>query len=155
MEIDNLELFLSMTPSLVHLKLISYGNYFNGNRWENFIQSHLPLLNRFEFYSSGIQINPQNPSDLKEIISSFQTPFWLEDKKWFVACEIDSNTPRFIKLYSIPICVTELSYEIGKTTISTCPESNDGNISIMDNVDTVRLDFTKSLPLNMKKEVNI
>lgn len=153
MKIDDFELFLSMTSSLVHLKLIGIGNYSNGNRWEHFIQSHLPLLNRFEFFFTEIQSTHHNPPDLKQIIASFQTPFWLEHKKWFVVCEMDPNTPKYITLYSIPICLTDLSYETGKTSISTYPETNNENISIMDNVNTVRLDFTKLLPLNMKKEV--
>lgn len=152
-KIDDLELLLSMTSSLVHLKLIGNGNYCNGNRWEHFIQSHLPLLNQFEFFFSEIQTSQQNPSDLKKIITSFRTSFWLEHKKWFVVGEIDPNTPRCITLYSIPICLTDLFYETGKTSISTYPEFNDENISMMNNVETVRLDFTKLLPLNMKKEV--
>jgi len=151
--IEDLELFLSMTPSLIHLKLIGYGNYGDGNRWEQFIQSHLPLLNRFEFFFNGTQNIQQNSPDIQHVIVSFQTPFWLEHKKWFVVCEVDTDTPRYITLYSIPVCVPFWSYDTKKMSISTFPKTNDKDISIMDNVNTVRLDFTKMMPWYMEKKV--
>jgi hypothetical protein len=153
--IDDLELFLSMTPSLVHLKLIGYGHYCDGNRWERFIQLHLPLLSEFQFFFNETQNIQQNPPDIEHIIASFQTPFWLEHKKWFVVCEGDTDISRCITLYSIPICVPCLSYETKKTSISTFPKMNDKGISIMDNVDTVKLDFTKLMPWDMGKKVSI
>ncbi|CAF3108676.1 unnamed protein product [Rotaria sp. Silwood2] len=153
-QIDNLELFLSLTSSLVHLTVIGYGNYHDGNRWEYFIQLHLPLLSEFRFFFSQMQCVQQNAENIKLIIAPFQTPFWLEDKRWYVTCEADINTSGFITLYSIPICVPVFSYETKKVSISTYSQINDKNISIMDNVRTVRLNFTKLMPLNMEKKEN-
>jgi hypothetical protein len=152
-EIDDLEWFLSLTSSLVHLKLIGNGNYCDGKRWEQFIQLHLSSLDKFEFFFSDRQNIAQDAPDIKTIIASFQTPFWLEDKKWFVTCESDIDSPRYIKLYSIPVCVTFMSYETKTTSISTFPTINDKNVSIMDHVDTVRLNFSKLVPFDMENKV--
>ena len=154
-EIDHLGQFLSLTPSLSYLKLIGYKNYGDGNQWEHLIQLHLPLLNKFEFFFSEMQNAQQNPPDIQQIIAPFQTPFWLEHKKWFVTCEVNTGVPTYIRLYSLPICVSFLSYETKTTSISTFPKTNDKNTSIMDNVDTVTLDFTKLIPLNMEHKVDI
>ncbi|CAF4796823.1 unnamed protein product [Rotaria sp. Silwood1] len=152
--IDNLELFLSLTSSLIHLTVIGDGNYHDGNRWEYFIQLHLPLLSEFRFFFNQIQHIQPNIEDIKLTIASFQTPFWLENKKWFVTCEFDINTPECVALYSIPICVPFFSYHTKKVSISTYPKIYDKDISIMDNVRTVRLDFTKLLPLDAEEKEN-
>ena len=49
-----LKSFLSVTPSLVYLKLVGNGhiheNAFDGSRWKHFIRQHLCLLDKFEFF---------------------------------------------------------------------------------------------------------
>ena len=154
-EIDNLELFLSLVPSLIYLKLIGYGNYCDGNRWEHFIKSHLPLLNKFEFFFSKRQNPQENPPDINQIIESFQTPFWLDCKKWFVICEADLDPSRYVRLYSIPICVSFLAYETKQISISNYPVINDKKILIMDNVDTISLDFRRLMSESTKNKVYI
>ena len=148
--IDELESILKMIPTLIHLKLIGSGNYYDGYRWEHFIQLHLSSLNKFEFFFNKTYNTQQTFIDAEHIIASFQTPFWLENKQWFVTCEIDNNTSCSLTLYSIPLCVPFLSYETMKISISTLPKLNEKNISLMDNVNTVRLDFTK---LNLENKV--
>ncbi|CAF4656252.1 unnamed protein product, partial [Rotaria magnacalcarata] len=69
-----LDFLLSLTPSLIHFKLINVGwnsnSLFDGFRWEKFIQKRLPFLN-----------------NLHSIINSYRTPFWLERKHWYVTCD--------------------------------------------------------------------
>ena len=155
MKINDLEFFLSMTPALTHLKLIGTGNFCDGYRWENFIQLHLPALNKFEFSFTETHNSQKNFQEVKFIGMKFQTPFWLEQKKWFIICELDMDTLKCITLYSIPICIPVLSYEPRTTSISTCPESSDEHISIMDNVNTLKLDFNKLVPFDTKRRVCI
>ncbi|CAF1068506.1 unnamed protein product [Rotaria sp. Silwood1] len=88
--IDELELFLLLTSSLVYLKLIGVGQMLNGKRWEQFIEINLPELNKFEFYFDEWRLTRQTSTDIKLIIASFQTLFWIEHKKWLVASNITS-----------------------------------------------------------------
>jgi hypothetical protein len=143
MNIDDLEYFLSLMPSLIHLKLIGFGHFMDGNRWEQFIQTNLPCLNQFELFVEKKQ-NEDTPVDIKSILTSFQTPFWLEHKKWFFTCEYVELWSKIFKLYSIPMCVTSLTYvpESNKTSLSTFDPTINNNMSIMDNVKTIK--FTAS-----------
>ena len=146
MSTKNLELFLSLMTSLTHLKLIGSGQYSNGNRWEQFIQANLPFLNKFEFFIEERKTLDFTLSDVESIIASFQTPFWLEHKKWFFTCEYNIDNPRLIKLYSIPICTPSLTYEpeSKKIVLSSFNQINNNDMSIMDNVNTLHLTFSKT-----------
>jgi hypothetical protein len=87
-----IEEFLYKMPRLKHLELESRGNndLIDGQRWESLI-SHLITFN-FHFYlpSSIIDTN---------ILNSFRSPFWLEQKRWFVAFDDQQSAiftvPRF------------------------------------------------------------
>ncbi|CAF1478087.1 unnamed protein product [Rotaria sp. Silwood1] len=81
-----LESFLSLTPSLVYLKLIGEHFMFDGKRWEQFIEINLLNLDKFEFYLDYWSLEKKTSADLELIIASFRTPFWIEHKKWFVTC---------------------------------------------------------------------
>jgi hypothetical protein len=139
--IDNLERLLSLMPALIHLKLIGSGHFMDGNRWEQFIQTNLSCLNQFELFVEETQ-NAATSVDVKSILTSFQTPFWLEHKKWFFTCEyVVEPWLKHFKLYSIPICMTSLTYEpeSKKTFLSTFNPTINNNMSIMDNVTTIKL----------------
>jgi len=144
-DIKDVEQFLLLTPSLVYLKLIGDGNFLNGNRWEKFIQKNLFLLNKFEFCFVAKRDYQQNGPDIESIIKSFQTTFWLETKKWFVIYEYIIEWPEEIRLYSIPICISSLFYEFGLTEISpsTFPDLLSNNVSITDNVNTIKINSEK------------
>jgi hypothetical protein len=156
--IENLEFLLSLMPALIHLKLIVSGHFMDGNRWEQFIQTNLPCLNQFELFVKETQ-NAATSVDIKSILTSFQTPFWLEHKKWFFTCEYVALWPEHFKLYSIPICMTSLTYEpeSKKTVLSTFNPIINNNMSIMDNVTTIKLTASQfSLnDINQRVEVSV
>ncbi|CAF4083441.1 unnamed protein product [Rotaria sordida] len=112
MTIGELESFISLTPSLVYLKLIGGQYIFDGKRWEQFIEINLPNLDKFEFYFDYWSLEKKTSEDLELIIASFRTSFWIEHKKWFVACAYDNTRSNIIHLYSIPICKSYLNYNI-------------------------------------------
>ncbi|CAF4309091.1 unnamed protein product, partial [Adineta steineri] len=118
MNIADLEFFLQSMPSLIDLKLTGNGNYFDGHRWEKFIQKNLLGLKKFQFYFSDYQNDQLNYPDIEQIIRSFQTPFWIELKKWFVICEYNINIPEWIKLYSIPNCMARVNSKVEPINIS-------------------------------------
>ncbi|CAF3983850.1 unnamed protein product [Rotaria sp. Silwood1] len=113
---------LSETPDLVNLKLIShkrqFDSLFDGAYWEKFVQTKLPLLIRFEFFFESCLSKRQQEYDgtyyydekddnnnthtsLNSIILPFRTPFWLDEKRWLVACDFlleDGD----LRIYTIP-----------------------------------------------------
>jgi hypothetical protein len=155
MTINQLELFLSLTPSLIYLKLIGEGFVFDGNRWEQFVQINLPHLKKFEFFITSWKLINQTRNDLQLIIQSFQTPFWIEYKKWFVACEFNTDPLNSIQLYSIPICKSVLQYQLNakKVFVSTSTISSYNDPLILNNINELILPLKISANINIKKEV--
>ncbi|CAF1113152.1 unnamed protein product [Adineta steineri] len=152
--IDDLELFLSLMPSLTYLKLISTQTDGHGNRWEQYIQTNLPFLTNFEFYFY-IQFDYQNNvSDNESIITSYQTPFWINHKKWFVACEYSIDAPNSINVFSIPICLSSLTYiaESNKVLLSTFPTLLNNDVFIMDNITKLQLTISQSTVTNAEQQ---
>jgi hypothetical protein len=91
LSMTDLEILLLLTPSLVHLDLVSsrstFDSIFDGSYWEQFIQNNLPFLNKFQFFFTynANQYNPTISFDL--LILPFRSPFWLSNKHWFVTCD--------------------------------------------------------------------
>ncbi|CAF1394767.1 unnamed protein product [Rotaria magnacalcarata] len=102
-----LDFLLSLTPSLIHFKLINVGwnsnSLFDGFRWEKFIQKRLPFLN-----------------NLHSIINSYRTPFWLERKHWYVTCDytISASSSQVI-LYTKPVNIDNCQILIRCQALST------------------------------------
>jgi hypothetical protein len=152
MTIDQLESFLLLTPSLIYLKLIGNGYAFDGKRWEEFLQVNLPHLNKFEFFISFWRLNDQTRDDLQLIIESFHTPFWIEHKKWFVACEFHLKKPRQIQMYSIPICETIFEYRLDS---EKCFLSTSNDLSITKNINEIILPLIVSFNNDTFKRINL
>jgi hypothetical protein len=108
LSIEYLKLAFSLTPSLVYLKLMSdrslYDSVFDGDFWVEFIQTKLPLLDKFDFvFTYYLSFHYHVPQSFSSLIISFQTPFWLNDKHWFVTYDyvIHSSQHRII-IYTLP-----------------------------------------------------
>ena len=73
----------------------------DGSRWEHLIVSSLSLLTDFQFYFKFWH-DPILTRDLSPIVSSFSTPFYLNEKHWRVKCDV--HRPHFSAalLYSMP-----------------------------------------------------
>jgi hypothetical protein len=149
--INQLELFLSLTPSLIYLKLIGEDCAFDGKRWEQFLQVNLPHLNKFEFFLSSWKLTGQTRDDLELIIQSFQSPFWIEYKKWFVACEFHLNQPRQIQIYSIPICQSIVHDQLDS---EICFLSTSNHLLILENINEIDLRLENPINKNMLKLIN-
>ncbi|CAF1542235.1 unnamed protein product [Adineta ricciae] len=130
---DNLLLITTLTPSLIHLKIVSnisdtdaFTLVTDVSRLEEFVQSQLPRLRKFEFFFS-FERNAQNEMiSLDSFVTPFRTSYWLNDKHWVVASAYVMNDPE-IWLYTLPICVqhrmTKPMYEISSV-------DNDGHLII-------------------------
>lgn len=155
--INNVEQLLLLTPALVYLKLIGTGNFLDGNRWEQFIQKNLSLLNKFDFLFDEILDGEEDFPDIESIITSFRTTFWLENKKWFVICEFTMASPQQIRLYSIPLCISSLNYEFEseKISLSIFPGIFDNNASITDNINTIMINFKEFVSTKHTQKVTM
>ncbi|CAF4837478.1 unnamed protein product, partial [Rotaria socialis] len=110
----HLEKLLSLTSTLVQLKLWFYecgSNILsNGYDWTHLIKTKLPILDRFEFFfsnSTGFHRNT-NSTSLAFLIDSFRTSFWLEEKKWFFACDYEFR-PHKIRIYTTSIKINDFT----------------------------------------------
>jgi hypothetical protein len=101
--IDQLEMLLLSYPSLIYLNLTaneisSFQNLRRFSQWEDLIREKLPLLENFHFKISARMSHYQDFGNIKPIIAAFRTPFWLEDKCWYVRFQyvINNEGSRFI-----------------------------------------------------------
>ncbi|CAF2173055.1 unnamed protein product [Rotaria magnacalcarata] len=128
-----LDFLLSLTPSLIHFKLINVGwnsnSLFDGFRWEKFIQKRLPFLNKFDFCFRSTFRNYSEFHSLHSIINSYRTPFWLERKHWYVTCDytISASSSQVI-LYTKPVNIDNCQILIRCQVLSTdvllnCPHT--------------------------------
>ncbi|CAF0989030.1 unnamed protein product [Rotaria sordida] len=87
---EHIESLLSQTPALNYLKLIScertFDTIFDGYNWEQFILNKLSQLNQFEYFFSFTSTINNYMKVLNHVLASFQTPFWLQEKRWFTIC---------------------------------------------------------------------
>ncbi len=154
--IDKLERFLSLTSSLVYLKLIGDNTGIpNGQRWEQFIEINLPHLDTFEFFFDERKLHATTPEDLELMITSFRTPFWTELKKWYVKCEYEIFNSKTVSVYSIPVCKSHMSYqpESRKVSLSTYPMITHNDVLIQNNVDSLTLTLSNLLVNDIQKRV--
>ena len=109
---NDFQSILSMTSSLEYLKIImrlSHRAYYDGSRWESIIMTHLPRLGRFEFFFSAQCVDNYRIVDLFACLTEYRTPFWIETKRWSVACTYEATIHTML-VYSTPICITSMSH---------------------------------------------
>ena len=145
MEVKHFEVLLQLMPSLTHLNLIGSGDLFDGHRWERLIQTHLLLLNNFEFVFNSNRNDQFDCADIERIVRSFQTPFWLQLKKWFVTGEYAMNSPQSFQLYSIPksTLLKQQTFESTTISISTTHKKYNEDTFLHVMVDEITFRFPK------------
>jgi hypothetical protein len=117
----------------------------NGQIWETLIVSSLPLLENFQFCFKFWK-DPSSISDINQIISTFSTPFYLEEKRCLVRCDTHSQQFSTAILYSLPFAFE--SFEIvthsfnESVSNSNIYSTNDLNKNIYKNIKTLRVDVT-------------
>jgi hypothetical protein len=112
----------------------------NGQMWENLITSSMPLLKKFDFcFKFWKDFNVA--SDITQIVSTFSTPFYLQEKCWFVQCDSHHQQLSIALLYSLPYafeCFEIITHSFDES-IST---SNDLNKNLYENIKTLTVDVT-------------
>ena len=101
-----MQTLLSLTPSLIHLRIISTDHsIISGSRWYDLIETRLSALTKFEFY---IQWSLQRHGDalqsrLTSFMASFCTLFWTTEKRWPITYNWFPNHTTG-EIYTLPIC---------------------------------------------------
>ena len=154
--IGDLEHLLALTPSLTHLKVVEKGAYGDGKRWEQFIPLNLPHLTKFEFFFTINLPNSYSPADVESIVSTFQSPFWLDQKKWIVRNEISCDlwSHPCLELYSLPICVDTYTCGIPSDAHYIC--STLGEVpSWTDNITTLEWRFKEPASTSVNDRIKV
>ncbi|CAF2475679.1 unnamed protein product [Rotaria sp. Silwood2] len=151
-----IESILSLTPSLIHLTIIGNSDdLFDGARWEKFIQTKLPDLNKFQFaFQSNINIS-HDPIGLEALLISFQTSFWLETKQWLVTA-LCVQSSQFINLFTTQDCVSKINFhpKANKIARSTASKVIEDKLT-MDSVREMSLDLMEmQVDIIEKKEIS-
>lgn len=137
-----LESLLSLTPSLIQLKLINSpltaNSLLDGFRWELFIKNKFSSLKIFQFVFHQLLLRTyESDIELESLIKPFRTSFWLEDKRWFINCE-SIKICHTIKLYSCPFVnnLYEFNFDSNSIFLST-------------SIEKINFDHVKCLTLNL------
>jgi len=147
--ISEFQKFLLLTPSLRRLKFKN-DLLFNSQEWEQFIQVNLPCLTQFEFYCSTYNFSTSQ-EDLRVLVESFQTPFWLEHKKWFITGNFDS----LVTLFTIPNFEENSTTNTSSKDLCVYVRSNTTNDDIQKvvgsrtNITTLQIEFDRNIPANI------
>ncbi|CAF1461044.1 unnamed protein product [Adineta ricciae] len=118
-DIEILELVLAMVPSLNHLTIIGpYSNLnLDGHRWQHLLEINLPQLKKFQFFLRPIYVNKRTLDELETFNATFQTPFWIEQKQWFVIAEYRTKSLSNIHIYTVPLCTREFICDLESTQL--------------------------------------
>jgi len=126
--------FLQSMRNLHRLTIDMYGVCVDGYQWEQIIRDYLPNLKIFRL-KEQIPVANQNQDDQKldALLKSFQSRFWLDERKWFVRCDWNlADTYSFISLYTLPYSFTEFNIDYLLNSTSTCPQNNyDGSYHLV------------------------
>lgn len=116
--------FLQNMVNLRQLTIDICGSCVDGYQWEQIIRDYLPNLKIFHLREQ-IPVIDQSQGDQKvnSLIKTFQSQFWLDERKWFVRCDwYLADTYTFISLYTLPYSFTEFTIDYLLKSNSTCAQ---------------------------------
>ena len=123
-------------PHLRHLTMdlteVSENSPCDGHDWEQFIVVHLPELKTLQFRMMFSFSWCRDEEKVDELLNTFRTPFWLDERRWFVRCEYHKRRmymgPIELNgsLYTLPYSF-ETYRNFNRETLfkSTCPHDED------------------------------
>lgn len=162
LQIEKIETLLLSFPRLQHLQLINDRDFsdpalFDGSRLENFLETKLPLLNKFEFWFSNYAQYNSEEITVETLISSFRSLFWLEVKNWIVKCDSKYKQKERLEvfnIYSIPICRNDFDYSTQQSKIQ-CSALNitPNNRMITVNSNRLSIDLSEMVIENIQQKV--
>ncbi|CAF1429693.1 unnamed protein product, partial [Rotaria sordida] len=141
-------------PSMISLKLSVYGSLstmtnllknmpnlrklivktddviMNGHQWERIIVDYLPKLKIFQLKMIfRLNDNENKEQRVDELLHSFRTRFWLDERQWYVRCDWDrceQCDKNNIHLYTLPYAFQYYYFHDSNVkTKSTCRQDDD------------------------------
>ncbi|CAF0718638.1 unnamed protein product [Adineta steineri] len=144
-----LELLLSQTPALEHLRLMRcvYIRDFMSHlsQWQNFIETRLVSLSKFEFFLTETFQIVTTPAYIEQLIAPFRTTFWTETKRWFVICDYSTNS-QHLMLYSSSMYDPQFRYNLESKRFSR-------STSVPTIINTVIMDGIRNVYLNLSQKM--
>ena len=110
-------------PTLRRVKLDIFDLYVSGRELEKTVVTYLP---RLEYFQLNMQFQPLRSDNWEEVadkaLSTFQSSFWTEEKKWFVRREWSSDEHQYyMRLSTISYSLDEYmveNYDQSKSTLT-------------------------------------
>jgi hypothetical protein len=112
--------------------------FYDGQKWEQLIQTSLPRLTSFRLYIF-LEKNGSDPF-LHTIVDLFRTSFWLNEKKWYIVC--DKFTNGSIQLYTVP-CPKNIVVNLNIISTAWDTTLPSFNTSTFDCVTSLRVNATE------------
>jgi hypothetical protein len=120
---------LHNVPNLSHLTIKTVDIIINGHVWEKLIVKYLIKLNVFRLHMfSDFPNDDSKEQRIEELVNTFRTPFWLEERHWYIRCDWDRclRCDTNIHLYTLTYPNRDLSQcQRGFRSKTTCPNVND------------------------------
>ena len=120
---NEIGLLFQWMPKLKQLTFIAIRGmrFVHGNQWESLIRMYLSDLKQFHF---AIHPNLQHHY-ISQNLSTFQTPFWLEEKQWIIHCNYYSYVDYHLgnlcrtNFYTLPYCDEQFELFFSTKTLTT------------------------------------
>ncbi|UJR32626.1 hypothetical protein I4U23_020086 [Adineta vaga] len=117
-----IRLFLTSFPSLCRLTINIWWILIDGHQWENIIHHHLPNLQVFRLKMNQSFFSVHGITErAKTLLTSFQSPFWIDRHQWFVRC-LTFN--KLILLCTLSHKYTDIMMTFPDSFNSTCPQDD-------------------------------
>ncbi|CAF4174645.1 unnamed protein product [Rotaria magnacalcarata] len=96
-------------PNLCRLTLYMMNFYIHGHKLEQIIRNDLIKLKVLRFEMSIYSLNDIKVELVNELLKSYSTPFWLEERRWFVRCDWQT-CKNIVYIYTLPYAFHEYRF---------------------------------------------
>ncbi|CAF2065723.1 unnamed protein product [Rotaria magnacalcarata] len=111
--------FFRNMPNLCRLTLYMMNFYIHGHKLEQIIRNDLIKLKVLRFEMSIYSLNDIKVELVNELLKSYSTPFWLEERRWFVRCDWQT-CKNIVYIYTLPYAFHEYRFNWPIRSQSTC-----------------------------------
>ena len=146
--IDYMKEFFRNLPNLEHLTVMTSKIDLDGYAWQEIILKCLPKIKIFRLRMNFILPEDNYKQEqVKELFATFQTPFWIKRRHWFVQCYWDpTKLHNHVHPYISRFAFDTFGYSNKCCSKSTCLDEtecwSDGRITIASNWSTENVPFT-------------
>ena len=154
--IEQLHHLLRLTPMLQFLQIINApstsSSLIDGSHWQRFIEKNLNYLTQFQFvfYHKSLQAY-YSMNDIEPSMKSFRTPFWIDEKHWFIHCDYVKYLHQ-TRLYSIPYPLASFDLYFDNENMSLSTSNKPGLLStLFDRIQQLTIHFNQ-ININQLKQ---